>query len=49
MACDPIGVHALNRRRASPITGAMTGSPVRPELSIAVPVVRAGDVTGIVE
>jgi dolichol-phosphate mannosyltransferase len=49
MACDPKGVHALNRRRASPITGPMTGSPVTPELSIAVPVVRAGDVTGIVE
>jgi dolichol-phosphate mannosyltransferase len=49
MACDPKGVHALNRRRASPITGPMTGSPVTPELSIAVPVVRAGDVAGIVE
>lgn len=49
MACDPKGVHALNRRRASPITGPMTGSPVTPELSIAVPVVRAGDVSGIVE
>jgi dolichol-phosphate mannosyltransferase len=49
MACDPKGVHALNRRRASPITGPMTGSPVTPELSIAVPVVRAGDIAGIVE
>jgi len=49
MACDPKGVHALNRCRASPITGPMTVSPATPELSIAVPVVRAGDIGGIVE
>lgn len=49
MARDPKGVHALNRRRASPITGPMRVSPATPELSIAVPVVGAGDFVDLVE